>query len=190
MVQATLQQMQRNEKNKGSKDDWQITPFSLGMIWFEVLHREDKDTNRDSTPEETSASQEQISHRLIADSRDLAAAREHMKEYAPDDSISREKFQKESFNEIPVFMDLQMRILDPTGSGQDQRFPMYLCLRDMVTMCQDFMKTSPDYQAAVNVADLSSLVKQMKEPSTVNFREALLIAPTPPRAYKRFCDIK
>ena len=177
MAQATLQQMQRSNKNdQSSKDDWQITPFSLGMIWFEVLHKPDDGNNK---------SDENIAHRLVADTRDLAAAREHVEQFATDGSTSSDKFQKNSFNEIPVFMDLQMRILDPAGSGEG-RFPMYLSVRDMVNMCQDFMKTSPDYKATVNIADLNTLVSQMKESSTVNFREALLIAPTPPVPMKGF----
>lgn len=177
MAQATLQQMQlTNKNNQSSKDDWQITPFSLGMIWFEVLHKPDEKHNQND---------EKIVHRLVADSRDLAAAREHVEQFATDESTVGNKFQKDSFNEIPVFMDLPMRIFDPAGSGEE-RFPMYLSVRDMVNMCQDFMKTSPDYKATVNIADLHTLVSQMKESSTVNFREALLIAPTPPVPIKGF----
>jgi hypothetical protein len=164
-AQSMLKQMQIS--NAGKNDDWEVTPFSLGMIWFEILNKNDDDAG---------ASEEKIDHRLVADSRDLGAAREHVKQVTASES-SFPKFQNDGFNEIPIFMDLQMRTVNEFG---EERFPMYVCVRDMVETCKQFMESNKGYEAAVNVADLRMLVEQMKAESPVNFRETLLVAPTPP----------
>jgi hypothetical protein len=85
-------------------------------------------------------------------------------------------------------MDFQIRMEEEQEDGtRAERFPLYLALQDMVETCQQFVNAGGadaqggTYEAKVNVAKLDSLVEQMQAEggSTVDWRKALLIPPTP-----------
>jgi hypothetical protein len=150
-----------------------------------------------------------IQYRLIPDTRDLMGARmlltmdpadgEALKEGG---SLSPEVAQaavkkamteapkfNSTFNEIPVFMIQQMRMVkQPTDGSQPDpenidmeaqtMLPMYFNLGTMVTTWQQFTSGSEDaknVEPAINLMDLFEIVDKMQEESEIDWRNVILI---------------
>jgi hypothetical protein len=92
-----------------------------------------------------------------------------------------------TFNEIPVFLIAQMRMQKQPEKGETEPttlLPMYLSLQDMVSTWQSFMSQAPaDMQSvepAINLMSLHDLVAMMQKESEIDFRNVVLVAPSPP----------
>eukprot|EP00980_Cylindrotheca_fusiformis_P015083 scaffold4157_cov136-Cylindrotheca_fusiformis.AAC.33 len=133
---------------------WDVTQFSLGMVWFELFQSQEQD---------------EIEYRLVPDSKELAAARQLLDPEGEDPAL----FQA-AYNSIPVFVDQSLRVEGPDG---EKKFPMYFSLQDLMESCQQAF-SSTGYQAAVNVADFCNLLEQMQEESENDFRNVVFVPPT------------
>lgn len=185
MAETTLSQLTESNVNAGKLA---LSSVNFGTLWFDLLHT---DNDASGSPDKGQGI-DSYTYRLVPDPRDLQGART-----IQGDSVEQGQSQmsgrkqdtvamgfQSTFNEIPVFMDLQMRFEeeDPTTSGSTvKRFPMYMGLKNLVETCQQFQKSSQEsYEAAINVSDLKSLVRQMQQESTIDFRNSLLIPSTTP----------
>jgi len=97
-----------------------------------------------------------------------------------------------TYNEIPIFMIQQMRMqkqLSPEEDSDENNnnnnepvLPMYFNLQNMVTLWQQFTSQSPEakgVEPAINLMDLSEMVDKMQEDSEIDFRNIVLVPPTP-----------
>eukprot|EP00560_Eucampia_antarctica_P000090 CAMPEP_0197832900 /NCGR_PEP_ID=MMETSP1437-20131217/16730_1 /TAXON_ID=49252 ORGANISM="Eucampia antarctica, Strain CCMP1452" /NCGR_SAMPLE_ID=MMETSP1437 /ASSEMBLY_ACC=CAM_ASM_001096 /LENGTH=350 /DNA_ID=CAMNT_0043436541 /DNA_START=151 /DNA_END=1203 /DNA_ORIENTATION=+ len=206
MANSTLQTLQESNENL----DLKISAFSLGKIWFKILNSETDNEIMLKPPgsDEDGEAIKGVQYRLVPDTRDLMGARmlltmdpedgEKLKEggslTAEDAQAAIKKAMTESpkfkdnFNEIPVFMIGQMRMMKPaedgavdTESGQ-QILPMYFSLQNMIATWQQFMSKQTEAQGmepAISLMDLNELVQKMQEESEIDFRNVLLIPPVP-----------
>lgn len=205
MANATLQTLQGTNENM----DLRVSAFSLGKIWFKILNS-DKDAEVMIKPpgsEEDGQAIKGVQYRLVPDTRDLMGARmlltmdpEEGEKLKEGGSLTAEDAQnaikkamtetpkfKENFNEIPVFMIGQMRMMKPSEDGQvdpngQQILPMYFSLQNMIATWQQFMSKSPEAQGvepAISLMDLHELVDKMQQESEIDFRNVLLIPPVP-----------
>lgn len=184
---ATMKQL-RSTAAPGAS--WEVTGLSLGAIWYELLSGESTvQTQNLESGETMDTTNETIEYRLTPDYRDLNGARDLLSQ-TPEAKAALEKSGAFSspYGDVPVFMDFQIRMEEKQADGtRAERFPLYLALQDMVETCQQFVNAGGadaqggTYEAKVNVAKLDSLVEQMQaeEGSTVDWRKALLIPPTP-----------
>jgi len=149
--------------------DLSIMSLSLGKVWFGLLDPQGADRV------------EGVDYRLVPDPRDLNGAKVLLTESTSADSSC--SFLS-PFNEIPTFLDVRMRI--PGSEVVDdkpvEQLPVYLGLQNIIQASEN-MKAAEDSSstsssAAINVADLNDLVKQMQQESTIDFRQSLLVAPT------------
>eukprot|EP00934_Nitzschia_sp_Nitz4_P007625 Nitzschia sp. Nitz4//scaffold11_size288233//38472//39700//NITZ4_000737-RA/size288233-snap-gene-0.7-mRNA-1//1//CDS//3329533963//7615//frame0 len=197
---ATLQQL----RESNSELDLKVSAFSLGKIWFKLLHPEEKHEVKikfnDGDGETTSAGG--IEYRLVPDTKDLLGAR-MLLTMTPEDSeklkngemMSSEMAQKAleraiadspkfkaSYNEIPVFAIAQMRMMRSGESQDSSMLPLYLSLQNMIATWQGFVaKSNSDLSSvepAINLMGLSDLVELMSKESEINFRQVLLVPPT------------
>lgn len=148
-----------------------------------------------------------VEYRLVPDTRDLMGARmlltmdpEDGEKLKAGGSLTAEDAQaaikkamtespkfKETYNEIPVFMIAQMRMMKQAGEGDadgeaNQLLPMYFSLQNMVGTWQQFTSQDPNasgVEPAINLMDLHELVTKMQEDSEIDFRNVLLIPPVP-----------
>ena len=177
---ATMKQL----KGSSPGANWDVTALSLGAIWFELISGDATvQTQSLESGETLDTSDEHVEYRLVPDYRDLNGARDLLSQ-SPEAKEALEKSGafSSAYGDVPVFMDLQIRMeqQNEDGNGTVEMFPMYLALQDMVETCQQFLdEQSGTYEAAINVAQLKSLVEQMQQPSTVDYRKAVLIPPTP-----------
>lgn len=164
---------QLQEIGMDGADDIAVAPLSLGKIWFGMLDPSGADRV------------EGVEYRLVPDPRDLNGARMLMtdpelqtakpkseEKDGSEDAISS-RFQS-PFNEIPIFLDVRMRVPAEVDGETIEQLPMYLGLQDMVRTCERFLATE---ETSINVADLNDLVGQMQQDSTVDFRRAVLVQP-------------
>jgi len=149
--------------------DLNITSLSLGKVWFGLLDKEGADRV------------EGVDYRLVPDPRDLNGAKILLAESTiADGSCSFVS----PFNEIPTFLDVRMRIpgSEVVDDKPAEQLPVYLRLQNIMQASENMNKaqdTSPELSsAAINVADLNDLVKQMQQESTIDFRRSVLIPPT------------
>jgi len=168
---------------------WEVTGLSLGAIWYELLSGESTvQTQSLESGETLDTTNETIEYRLTPDYRDLNGARDLLSQ-TPEAKAALEKSGTFSspYGDVPVFMDFQIRMEEQQEDGSPlEKFPLYLALGDMMETCQQFVDAGGAdaqggaYEATVNVARLESLVEQMQAPdSTVDWRKAVLIPPTP-----------
>merc|ERR1711865_670322 len=139
MANATLETL----KAQNSGMELKVSTFSLGMIWFDMLHSagEGREVTLKSPggDDDESVSAMGIEYRLIPDTRDIMGARmlltmdpEDGEKLKAGGSLSPEDAQaaiekamtespkfKETFNEIPVFMIAQMRMMKQAAEGDD-----------------------------------------------------------------------
>lgn len=208
MANVTLQTL------KGSNEDMdlRISAFSLGKIWFKILNS-DKDAEvmlKAPGSEGDGESTKGVEYRLVPDTRDLMGARmlltmdpEDGEKLKAGGSLTAEDAQaaiqkamtespkfKETYNEIPVFMIAQMRMMKQAEEGAEeeagegtQLLPMYFSLQNMVGTWQQFMaqagEAGANQEPAINLMDLHELVTKMQEESEIDFRNVLLIPPVP-----------
>jgi hypothetical protein len=143
------------EKNKDAK--WDLTQYPLGVVWFELF----------KNPEPG------IEYRLVPDPINLGGARTLLEETSKQLGIPvSDKFTK-GYNEIPVFMDQRLRVQAEDG---EEMFPMYVSLQDLISTLQ---QASGEYEAALNVADLETLLEQMQAKSENDYRKTALVPPSP-----------
>ena len=139
-------------KNKNENAAWDVTQFSLGLVWFELFKNQQKG----------------IEYRLVPDSRELASARKVLGQDDEEATIF-----SSAYNEIPVFVDQSLRL---QGDDGGKKLPMYFSLQDLLESCQQ--AGDENYQPTVNVADFCSMVEQMQLDSEDDFRNILMIPPT------------
>lgn len=206
MANSTLQTLQGTNEDM----DLRISAFSLGKIWFKILNSETTNEVMIKPPgsDEDGQAIKGVQYRLVPDTRDLMGARmlltmdpedgEKLKEggslTAEDAQAAIKKAMTESpkfkdnFNEIPVFMIGQMRMMKPNAEGTvdtengQQILPMYFNLQNMIGTWQQFMSKQPNAQGvepAISLMDLNELVQKMQEESEIDFRNVLLIPPVP-----------
>lgn len=159
-----------------------------------------------------------VEYRLVPDTRDLMGARmlltmdpESGEKLKASGTITPEDAQaaiqkaltespkfKSNFNEIPVFMIAQMRMVKQpkagTSSGEGATssssssmdsthlLPMYFSLQNMVGTWQQFtaqMEEAKGMEPAINLMELHELVDKMQEESEIDFRNVILIPPVP-----------
>lgn len=204
MANATLTTLKDNNEEM----DLKISAFSLGKIWFKILNA-DKDTEVKLMAPGSDGEGEVakgVEYRLVPDTRDIMGARmlltmdpEDGEKLKAGGSLSPEDAQaaikkamtdspkfKETFNEIPVFMIAQMRMMKQPAEGDDadptQLLPMYFSLQNMVGTWQQFTAQDPNatgVEPAINLMDLHELVSKMQEECEIDFRNVLLIPPVP-----------
>lgn len=149
-----------------------------------------------------------VEYRLVPDTRDLLGAR-MLLTMDPEDgealkqggSLTPEMAQaaikkameespkfKSTYNEIPVFMIQQMRMQKQPAEGASTEeepvtlLPMYFNLQNMVALWQQFTAQSAEakgVEPAINLMDLHELVKMMQAESEIDFRNVVLVPPTP-----------
>jgi len=184
---ATMKQL-RNTAAPGAS--WEVTGLSLGAIWYELLSGESTvQTQSLESGETLDTTNETIEYRLTPDYRDLNGARDLLSQSAEAKAaLEKSGAFSSPYGDVPVFMDLQIRMEEQQEDGSRvERFPLYLALQDMMETCQQFVDAGGAdaqggaYEATVNVAQLDSLVQQMQAEggSTVDWRKAMLIPPTP-----------
>lgn len=185
MADGTLEQLAATTPEA----DWTVGAFSLGMIWFDLLDKpittsdvKSKLFGGGDSSEDSNVNRESVEYRLVPDPRDLAAARTHVAQATGGEDAGG-AFES-PYDQVPVFMDLQMRIETDEGGVKDEEkeaggsLPMYLSVGDMISTVREFMGSNPSYEAAVNVSDLRTLVMQMQEEKAgVDFRRTVLIPP-------------
>lgn len=141
-------------KEKKENAAWDVTQFSLGLVWFELFKNQQKG----------------IEYRLVPDSRELASAR---KVLGQDDEEKGATLFSSAYNEIPVFVDQSLRL---QGDDGGKKLPMYFSLQDLLESCQQ--AGDEKYQPSVNIADFCSMVEQMQLDSEDDFRNIIMIPPT------------
>ena len=154
-----------------------------------------------------------VQYRLVPDTRDLMGARmlltmdpESGEKLKAGGALTAEDAQaaikkaltespkfKSNFNEIPVFMIAQMRMVKQAKGGaasedqsstsdSTQLLPMYFSLQNMVGTWQQFtaqMAEAKGMEPAINLMELHELVDKMQEDSEIDFRNVILIPPVP-----------
>jgi len=148
---ATLTQL----KAQNEEMDLKVSAFSLGKIWFDLLHADpEKEVKlKSSTDAQEETTTKGVQYRLVPDTRDLLGARmlltmtpedgEKLKESGSmtptgNDSSCLQKAMTESpkfkqpYNEIPIFTITQMRMQKTPSEGDDgdiiRLSPMYISL--------------------------------------------------------------
>eukprot|EP00546_Thalassionema_frauenfeldii_P011324 CAMPEP_0178917292 /NCGR_PEP_ID=MMETSP0786-20121207/13165_1 /TAXON_ID=186022 /ORGANISM="Thalassionema frauenfeldii, Strain CCMP 1798" /LENGTH=280 /DNA_ID=CAMNT_0020590825 /DNA_START=277 /DNA_END=1119 /DNA_ORIENTATION=- len=202
MANNTMNQLKANAPEM----DLRVSAFSLGKIWFSMLNAgDDKEVILKSPGSEEGSPITGVDYRLVPDTRDLLGARmlltmnpedqEKLKEKGEmTPEIAQEAIKKamtespkfnETFNEIPVFLISQMRMQKQAAEGEEavQLLPMYFSLQNMVSTWQQFMsQASPDLQGtepAINLMSLHEMIALMQKESPIDFRNVLLVPPTP-----------
>jgi len=149
-----------------------------------------------------------VEYRLVPETRDLLGARmlltmdpadgealksggsltPEMAQAAIKKAMSESPKFNSTYNEIPVFMIQQMRMQKQPEEGAEPEetpvtlLPMYFNLQNMVALWQQFTAQSPEakgVEPAINLMDLYELVEKMQEDSEIDFRNVLLVPPTP-----------
>lgn len=133
---------------------WDVTKFSLGLVWFELFQSKEKNG---------------VEYRLLPELKELAGARKILDPDGEDPTL----FQS-AYNSIPIFVDQSLRV---QGTDGEKKFPMHFSLEDLLESCQQ-AATSDDYEASVNVADFCNLVEQMQSESESDFRNVVMVPPT------------
>ena len=206
MANATLTQLQEANQDL----ELQLSAFSLGKIWFKILKANKDAEVQIKAPNAVEGADAEVvkgvEYRLVPDTRDLLGAR-MLLTMDPSDGealkaggtltpevaqaaikkamTSSPKFNS-TYNEIPVFMIQQMRMVKQSPEGEKGKepetlLPMYFNLQNMVSTWQQFTAQSPeakDVEPAINLMDLFELVEKMQEESEIDFRNVILIPPT------------
>jgi len=149
-----------------------------------------------------------VEYRLVPDTRDLLGARmlltmnpEDSEKFKNGESMTPELAQEAikkamtespkfntTYNEIPVFLIAQMRMQKKAEEGDDSSepitmMPMYFSLQNMVNTWQQFISQAPaDLQSvepAINLMGLHDLVEMMQTECPIDFRNVVLLPPTP-----------
>jgi hypothetical protein len=92
-----------------------------------------------------------------------------------------------TYNEIPVFMIAQMRMQKKPEQGETGEpvtlLPMYFSMQSMVGTWQQFMAQAPSdlqgVEPSINLMALHDLVEMMQKESEIDFRNVVLVPPTP-----------
>lgn len=166
-----------------------------------VKIKEVKDDDSDSVVTD------KVEYRLVPDTRDLLGARmlltmdpadgealksggqltPEMAQAAIKKAMSESPKFNSTYNEIPIFMIQQMRMQKELPEGEDNVdnepvLPMYFNLQNMVSLWQQFTSQSPEakgVEPAINLMDLNEMVDKMQEDSEIDFRNIVLVPPTP-----------
>lgn len=148
-----------------------------------------------------------VQYRLVPDTRDLLGARMLLTMNPEDGEMLKDgkqmspeiaqaaikKAMTESpkfnatFNEIPVFLISQMRMQKQVAEGESGEpvtlLPMYFSLQNMVSTWQQFMSQAPSdlqgVEPAINLMSLHDLVNMMQKTCPIDFRNVVLVPPTP-----------
>jgi len=202
-VQANATLHQLKGTNEGM--DLKVSAFSLGRIWFDLLHASpDKEVTL-KAPGGDALTSQGVEYRLVPDTRDLLGAR-MLLTMTPEDSekikdgmteeIAQAAFQKamgespkfnSTYNEIPVFTISQMRMQKRQEEGESGEpitlLPMYFSLQNMVATWQQFMSSAPQdvqgVEPAINLVSLHEMVEMMQKESEVDWRNVVLVPSTP-----------
>jgi Tic22-like family len=158
--------------------EWDVTRFSLALIWSELL----------KPPGIVNG----VEYRLIPHPPETAHARSLLEQSALERGLTRPPqvvFGVDSYNEIPIFMDPTLRLVDANGK---ERVPMYLGYNDMMDAYQQVRgdendaapsssSSSTSKTSFINVIELFSLLGQMEQESTTtDFSKVLLVPFSPP----------
>jgi len=212
MANATLQQL----TSANSDLELQVSAFSLGKIWFQILKASPDTPVKIKSPnaeesDETAELTQGVQYRLIPDTRDLMGARMLLTMDPKDGEALKQggtltpevaqaavrKAMTESpkfnstYNEIPIFMIQQMRMVKQPKDGStptpetiaeaQTMLPMYFNLATMVSTWQQFTAGSEEaknVEPAINLMDLFEIVDKMQEESEIDWRNVLLIPPS------------
>eukprot|EP00536_Pseudo-nitzschia_multiseries_P018045 jgi/Psemu1/321275/estExt_fgenesh1_pm.C_20840001 len=179
---ATLTQLK--SANEGM--DLKVSAFSLGKIWFRLLHGDaDREVmlKKPGDDDELTEATKGVEYRLVPDTKDLLGARmlltmnpedgeklkageqmtPEMAQKAVEKAMTESPKFKETFNEIPVFTIAQMRMQKTPAEGESSDepvtlLPMYFSLQNMVGTWQQFMaQSSPDMQGVEPAINLMAL---------------------------------
>lgn len=199
---ATLQQL----KGQNEDMDLKVSAFSLGRIWFDLLHAApDKEITLKTPGSDDATPTTGVEYRLVPDTRDLLGAR-MLLTMTPEDGekmregmtaeVAQEALQKamgetpkfnSTFNEIPVFTIAQMRMQKKQEEGESGEpitlLPMYFSLQNMVSTWQQFMQAAPEevqgVEPAINLISLHEMVEMMQKDSEVDWRNIVLVPSAP-----------
>mmetsp|Transcript_12652 Transcript_12652/g.26926 ORF Transcript_12652/g.26926 Transcript_12652/m.26926 type:complete len:262 (-) Transcript_12652:253-1038(-) len=142
-------------RKKDDDSSWDVSQFSLGLVWFELFQ---------------SAEKNGVDYRLVPDTRELAEAQKIL---SPDDAEPTDYFRS-AYNEIPVFVDLSLRV---QGGDGGKKLPMYFSLQDLIDSCQQ-ADASESYEPTINVSNFCTLVEQMQAESDMDFRNVVMVPPS------------
>jgi hypothetical protein len=202
MANVTLNQLQASTES--SSMELQVSAFSLGRIWFRILKANQTQEVQIKVPGAVDNEIiKNVEYRLIPDTRDLLGARMLLTMDAGDAVKDGETLTPEvaqaaikkamtsspkfngTYNEIPLFVIQQMRVVkQTTPEGLDKEpetmLPMYFSLQNMVSTWQKFTSQSPEtagMEPAINLMDLFEIVEKMQKESVVDWRNVILMPP-------------
>jgi len=175
------------------KDEWNVSAYPLGLVWFELITGEPEGQNEDGTGG--------VEYRLLPAPDDLIGAQNLLREQAKQQgkstsSSSTNDLFRAPYNEVPIFVDQFLRVTTAAAAAaaaagtttdnnnkQEEKVPMYIGLQDLMKTCNQAIKaTSGDYQAAMSVISLKDLIEEMMAPNgnTNDYRKAILVQPSLP----------
>lgn len=141
-------------REKAALATWEVTQYPMGLVWLELITA----VQQDDGPT--------VEYRLLPNKYEMASAKNILQQQQPESSIFN------GYNEIPVFLDLRLRVQTEDG---ESKLPLYLGYEDV----SQAARQSPG--ASVQVADLRTLVNQMLTlESEIDFRNAIFVPPTSP----------
>jgi hypothetical protein len=154
---------------QNSEAIWDVTAFPLGLIWYELLNNPVQTDSEEATPWIVNG----IEYRLAAIPQEVEAAKTVIQQDASAAKLP-ERF-------IPLFVNDSLRL---QGTDGEARVPLYLSLQDLLRTCQQATEadTESEFSAAVSLTDLCTIISQIQQPSTTNFRQAMFIPPSAPSA--------
>ena len=170
----------------GEQVSWGLGTFTLGFVWYDVL--------KNPTNGIDNVVYDNVEYRLVQAPQELAMARSiyEAKQQMNEEEADEEYF-KRNYNQIPIFLDRKLKVQagddgdndsDSNNNGDDNKnmqMPMYFGLQDLVKTIQNAADPSKyQYNSEINVDDLHSVIQQMKEVSTIDFRNVRLIPPITP----------
>ena len=156
--------------DSGEHASWGVAKFTLGFVWFDVL----KNPAPAGDGTNSDVINAGVEYRLVPDAKELAGAQSI---YQASQQLRGAKANpnifKKSYNEIPIFMDRQIRDKD-----NENIMPMYFGLQDLIKSIQD--QTDNEFKAEMNIEDFHSVIQEMQKDTsaTINFRKVSFVAPT------------
>lgn len=163
----------KENNNSGKAGEWNVSTYPLGLVWFELIN----------DPEQQSQG---VEYRLLPEPDNLIGAQKLLMEQQKQSGTSNPKANelfRAPFNQIPIFVDQFLRVTaPPTEGGEDtdrERVPLYIDLNDLNDTCNQAIKASADYKAAMSVIDLKDLIDEMTKENSNDYRSAILVPPTP-----------
>ena len=163
---AVYAPLRAKQEQAGTAVSWDVTQFSLGLVWFELLDNPGTAKNG-------------VEYRLVPSARQVTAARSMLQQIAQQagSNAAPNMFGELGYNQVPIFIDQRLRV-QTENDGQD-KVPLYFGIEDLLQTFQQVQGGKSKEQPMVSVAELFSVVKQMQQDDCVtDFSKAVFVAST------------